>query len=163
MNKNQDVRFFIEKADAFIASLGRVLGILFTISIILTLSAGVVSRYIFNSPIFWTDEVARMLLIWSIFIGAALGFRKGESISHIGMDYFVSLLPPKPKKIVVRLTLLLNALFGVLMLIIGTAFFIQTITFRTAALEISKGFIYVCLPVFAVMTIVFVIHNIFDR
>ena len=163
VKKNQTVRFFIEKADALTASLGRVLGILFTISIILTLSAGVVSRYIFNSPIFWTDEVARMLLIWSIFIGAALGFRKDASTSHISMDYFVSLLPPKPKKTVERFSLLLNALFGFLMLIIGTAFFIQTITFRTAALEISKGFIYVCLPVFAVMTIVFVIHNIFDR
>lgn len=153
----------VNKSDIFFNFLGKTIGILLTVAIILTLSAGVISRYIFNRPFFWTDEVARILLIWSIFIGAAMGFRKGTSTSHIGMDYFVSLLPEKTKKIAIRFEWLVNVFFCVLIFIISTMFFIQTITFRTAALDISKGYIYICLPIFAIMTFVFLINQILNR
>ncbi len=156
-------QFAIKKVDIWLNTLGRMIGILLTVSIILTLSAGVISRYVFNQPIFWTDEFARILLIWSIFIGAAMGFRKGTSTAHIGMDYFVSRLPQRAKKIAVRFGWLVNMFFCVLILIIGTRFFIQTISFRTAALDISKGFIHVCLPIFGVMMLVFLINQLIDR
>ena len=155
-------QFVMKRGDSWLNTLGRMIGILCTVSIILTLSAGVVSRYVFNQPFFWTDEFARILLIWSIFIGAAMGFRKGTSTAHIGMDYFVSLLPQKAKKLAVRFGWLVNMFFCVLILIIGTMFFIQTISFRTAALDISKGFIYVCLPIFGIMTLVFLINQFLD-
>jgi TRAP-type C4-dicarboxylate transport system permease small subunit len=156
-------QFAIKKGDSWLNTLGRMIGILCTVSIILTLSAGVISRYVFNQPIFWTDEVARILLIWSIFIGAAMGFRKGTSTTHIGMDYFVSQLPQRAKKIAVIFGWLVNMFFCVLILIIGIRFFIQTISFRTAALEISKGFIYVCLPIFGIMMLVFLISQLIDQ
>ena len=156
-------QFAIKKVDIWLNTFGRMIGILLTTAIILTLSAGVISRYIFNQPFFWTDEVARILLIWSIFIGAALGFRKGTSTAHIGMDYFVSRLPPKTKKIAVGFGWLINMFFCVLILIIGTRFFFQTISFPTAALEISKGFIHVCLVIFAIMMLVFLINQLIDR
>ena len=156
-------QFVMKKGDSWFVTLGRAIGILCTVSIILTLSAGVISRYVFNQPFFWTDEVARILLIWSIFIGAAMGFRKGTSTAHIGMDYFVSLLPQKAKKIAVRLGWLVNMFFCILILIIGTSFFIQTLSFRTAALDISKGFIYACLPIFGILMLVFLINQLIDR
>lgn len=156
-------QFVMKKGDSWFVTLGRMIGILCTVSIILTLSAGVISRYVFNRPIFWTDEVARILLIWSIFIGAAMGFRKGTSTAHIGMDYFVSLLPEKAKKIAVKFGWLVNMFFCLMILIVGISFFIQTISFRTAALDISKGFVYVCLPIFAIMTLVFLINQLIDR
>jgi TRAP-type C4-dicarboxylate transport system permease small subunit len=156
-------QFAIKKVDIWLNTLGRMVGILLTISIIVTLSAGVISRYMFNQPFFWTDEVARIFLVWSIFIGAALGFRKGTSTAHIGMDYFVSQLPRKAKKIAIRFGWLMNMFFCVLILIIGTRFFIQTISFPTAALEISKGFIHVCLVIFGIMMLVFLINQLIDR
>ena len=145
-------QFVMKRGDSWLNTLGRMIGILCTVSIILTLSAGVVSRYVFNQPFFWTDEVARIL-----------GVRKGTSTAHIGMDYFVALLPQKAKKVAVRFGWLVNMFFCVLILIIGTIFFIQTISFRTAALDISKGFIYVCLPIFGIMTLVFLINHLIDR
>jgi len=157
------LKLTINKSDLWLKLLGRMIGIFCTISIILTLSAGVISRYVFNRPFFWTDEVARILLIWSIFIGAAMGFRKGAPTAHIGMDYFVSLFPEKIKRIAVRFERIFNMFFCILMFIIGTSFFIQTITFRTAALDISKGYIYVCLPVFAFMTLIFLINQSSNR
>ena len=159
MKAIQYLKFTINKSDLLLKLIGRMIGVLCTVLIILTLSAGVISRYVFNMPFFWTDEVARILLIWSIFIGAAMGFRKGASTAHIGMDYFVSLFPEKIKRIAVIFKWIVNVFFCILMFVIGTTFFIQTITFRTAALDISKGYIYICFPIFAIMTFVFLINQ----
>jgi TRAP-type C4-dicarboxylate transport system permease small subunit len=156
-------QFVIKKGDSWLNTLGRMIGILCTVAIIVTLSAGVISRYLFNRPFFWTDEVARILLVWSIFIGAAMGFRKGSSTAHIGMDYLVSLLPRNFKKFAERFGWVVNTLFSLFILIVGIMFFIQTITFRTAALDISKGYIYACLPLFAIMALVFLINKFKDR
>jgi TRAP-type C4-dicarboxylate transport system permease small subunit len=153
----------MKKGDSWFNTLGRTIGIVCTVLIILTLAAGVISRYVFNQPFFWTDEFARIILIWSIFIGAAMGFRKGASTSHIGMDYFVSLLSKKPKKIAIGFRWVVNMFFCVLILFIGISFFIQTITFRTLALDISKGFIHICLPIFGILMFVFLINQLIDR
>ena len=163
MKTSEIFQFVMKKGDFWLNLLGRMIGILCTGAIILTLSAGVISRYLFNRPFFWTDEVARILLIWSIFIGAAMGFRKGSATAHIGMDYLVSLLPQNFKKIAERFRWLVNTLFSLLILVVGILFFIQTITFRTAALDISKGYIYACLPLFAIMALVFLLNQYKDR
>lgn len=164
MKKSVEIfQFVMKKGDSWFNTLGRTIGIICTISIILTLAAGVISRYVFNQPFFWTDEFARILLIWSIFIGAAMGFRKGASTAHIGMDYFVSLLSKKPKKIALGFMWMVNMFFCILILFIGISFFIRTITFRTSALDISKGFIHICLPIFGILMFVFLINQLIDR
>lgn len=152
----------VKMIDSLFYSIGRLLGVLITSLIILTLSAGVVSRYVFNRPFFWTDEFARILLIWSILIGAALGFRKGSTTDHIRMDFFVSLLPENFRKITDRIVLVVDVVFCVVILLIGIRFFVQTLSFRTAAMDISKGYIHITLPIFAFMALIFLMTS-FDR
>jgi len=145
----------IEKIASILNSIGRVSGIALMILMILTLSAGVFSRFVFNRPIFWTDEFARIVLIWSIFIGAALGFRKGSPIDHIRIDYFVSMLPLRLRKITDLVVWSVCVLFCIAIIVVGIGFFVKTISIPTAALEISRGFIYISLPIFAVMSLGF--------
>ena len=40
------------------------------------LFAGVVSRYVFDSPIIWTDELATFLFLWMAMFGAVVLARK---------------------------------------------------------------------------------------
>ncbi|HEX5318676.1 MAG TPA: TRAP transporter large permease subunit [Stellaceae bacterium] len=40
------------------------------------LFAGVVSRYVFDSPIMWTDELANFLLLWLAMLGTVVAFRR---------------------------------------------------------------------------------------
>lgn len=52
-----------------------------------TVTVQVAARYVFRSPIPWTEELARYLFIWLVFIGTAAAFRQGkhlkiESVSH---------------------------------------------------------------------------------
>lgn len=52
--------------------------------------AGVLFRYVLNNPLYWTEEAARLLLIWLSFVGAGLAFQRGQ---HLAMDVVVRLLP----------------------------------------------------------------------
>ncbi len=65
-----------------------------------------ITRFIIGDPSKWTEELARMLLIWVSLMGAALAFeRKG----HLGVDYFVGKLNEKLKKVAELVAYLLVA------------------------------------------------------
>lgn len=64
----------------------------------------VVMRYVFNSGFTWAVELTTVLFAGMIFIGISYGVRVG---AHIGVDVLVKLLPPKPRRIVSILAVLL--------------------------------------------------------
>ena len=52
----------------------------------------IIWRYVLESPLPWSDEAARYLLVWVSMLAIALAFRDD---SHIRLDYFfVKLSPP---------------------------------------------------------------------
>lgn len=150
-------RFLIKKIASIFDSIGFVLGIILMVLMISTLSAGVISRYVFNRPIFWTGEFSRIVLMWTVFVGAALAFRRNSPIDHISMDFFVSLLPSRFREITDKIVWGVTVFFCLAIIFVGIRFLVQTISLRTAALGISKGFIYIVLPIFAVMSLVFLL------
>jgi tripartite ATP-independent transporter DctM subunit len=56
------------------------------------LFAGVVSRYVFNSPIMWTDELATFLFLWLAMFGAVVALRHD---GHMRLTTFVNWCAPK--------------------------------------------------------------------
>ncbi|MBV8775570.1 MAG: TRAP transporter large permease subunit [Alphaproteobacteria bacterium] len=56
------------------------------------LFAGVVSRYVFNSPIIWTDELATFLFLWLAMVGAVVALRRD---GHMRLTTFVNWCSPK--------------------------------------------------------------------
>jgi TRAP-type C4-dicarboxylate transport system permease small subunit len=50
----------------------------------------IVARYGLNSSIGWSDEVSRLLFVWSIFLAIPIGVRRG---SHIGVTLLTARLP----------------------------------------------------------------------
>ncbi len=59
-------------------------------------NANIFSRYLFNTPIYWAEEVATSLFIWTVFVGSAYAYRNH---SHLGVDILVKMLPGKAKKV----------------------------------------------------------------
>ncbi|MGY4877210.1 TRAP transporter small permease [Vreelandella aquamarina] len=60
------------------------------VALIVAVSSNVVGRAVFNHSLPWVDEMARMLFIWLVFIGAAAAFARYE---HIAVDALVRRLP----------------------------------------------------------------------
>jgi tripartite ATP-independent transporter DctM subunit len=56
------------------------------------LFAGVVSRYVFNSPIIWTDELATFLFLWLAMFGAVVALRRD---GHMRLTTFVNWCSPQ--------------------------------------------------------------------
>lgn len=50
----------------------------------------VIYRFVLESPLTWSEEVARYSLVWMTFLGAALGVRYN---ALIGVEFVVNLLP----------------------------------------------------------------------
>lgn len=125
----------------------------------LLIFAQVVSRYGFNYTPVWSEELSRFLVVWSIFIGVAIGVRSNQ---HIGVDALIRFLPHKLK---VASEVLLN-LIGVVVLgilVFNSIEFIQhTMEFEqlSPAMRIPMYIPYIAMPVGLSLSIVHFLHNI---
>jgi len=54
----------------------------------------VISRYVFKSPLFWTEETARYLLVWISFLGATTALKRNM---HVAVNFLLNLFPEKTK------------------------------------------------------------------
>src|SRR5258705_6801396 len=55
------------------------------------LMLGVFSRYVLASTFTWYDEIARACFVWVVFLGAAVGVKRG---AHFRPHLLVDRLPP---------------------------------------------------------------------
>jgi tripartite ATP-independent transporter DctM subunit len=111
---------------------------------VVVLFIGVVSRYVFHSPIVWSDELASSLFLWLAMLGSVVAYRNAE---HMRMTALVS-------KSSVRVQIFFDVLAGVasiafLLLLIGPAFefALEERMITTPALEISGAWRASALPV----------------
>ncbi len=120
---------------ALAAILGTMTGVVFV---------SVIFRYLLDSPLTWTEELASLLFAWITFVGAYVGFR---GRSHIAIDTLAIFLPPPVRRALARLVdvgvLLLLGLF----LWQGVRLCLTTWGLEYPAMEISRGYLYLSLPV----------------
>jgi TRAP-type C4-dicarboxylate transport system permease small subunit len=130
-------------------------GLLAAISVVVFLQ--VIVRFVLTSiginisaP--WTEELARYLLIWLIFLGAAVGCRRMQLIS---LGFVINAMPELMGKIVRYAALLLCLLLFVLMLRFGIQFVqILGASELSPVMQISKVWVYWAMPAGAVLMIV---------
>jgi TRAP-type transport system small permease protein len=91
--------------------------ILILVSMVSLVFLNVVLRYAFDSGITWSEELARYLFVWVVFLGAVVATKEK---GHLGVDLLISSVPRKFQKvlyfianslIVFVLTLFIDGLF----------------------------------------------------
>ncbi len=120
-----------------------VLGITVLITI-LTIFTQVIFRYVFNAPIYWADEFAVLVFAWMIFIGAVIATKNND---HISVDTFMRMLPAKFRTGVSVFTNILILLVLVPIFTEGIRLTVKTAGLLYPAMEISRAFLYISLPV----------------
>jgi len=73
-------RFWLGSLDKALAAITNILVALLVLAEIVIVSAGVVSRYVFNSPLDWSDALASMFFTWLIMLGIVIAERQGSHL-----------------------------------------------------------------------------------
>ncbi len=121
---------------------------------ILILFGGVVSRYVFNRPLVWSDELASTLFLWLAMLGAVIAFRRDE---HMRMTACVGSLP-RPWRAALD-TFATGAALAFLSLVAWPAYqyALYQLPITTSALEITDTWRAAAMPVGVALMIVFAV------
>lgn len=117
-------------------------------AILVTMVLQVSFRYALNTPLVWTEELARYLYIWACYLGAPVALRRGN---HITVTVVAERLPPRLAHLV-ALGIQGAALFFLLQLAIqGALLALRSHTVTAITLPIPWSAIYGAAPISAVL------------
>jgi TRAP-type C4-dicarboxylate transport system permease small subunit len=132
---------------------------LMMIAMVLIIFANVVLRYVFNSGLMWSEEVALLLAVWFIFIAMSLGVKQGLHIN-------ITLIPESKQSFAVKRVLALfkslaTLVIALAMLIHGWKLVGFTMQSIMPATQWPAGLLYAILPLSAIIMIYESIMDIF--
>jgi TRAP-type C4-dicarboxylate transport system permease small subunit len=121
---------------------------------------GVATRYVLGHQAPWTEELARLLLVWLSMLGTALAYAHG---SHLGVDVVLEALAPPARTVATFTvhTLVLAFAFGV-MVYGGTSLFLERLDAGQvmSTLPMRKAWMYLASPISGALMTVFAVDAI---
>jgi len=111
-------------------------------------SAQIVSRYVFNFPLGWTEEMARFSFVWVSFLGASALMQVRE---HINVTVFVERFPPRLQALCGFLANCCGLVCTYFFLIGGIALTSNEWQQLAPATEVPMGWIYLVIPASAAL------------
>ncbi|WP_370626647.1 TRAP transporter large permease subunit [Polynucleobacter sp. 31A-FELB] len=119
------------------------------------LFSGIVARYVFHSPLIWSDELASVLFLWLAMLGSVVALRQG---GHMRMTTFVNKASPETKLFLETIAITSAVAFMALILQPSLHFAIDEVDMSMPGLDISAGWRAAAMPVgIALMAIVAVL------
>lgn len=121
----------------------RILAVPVGIGFILVVFFGVLTRYVFRTPIITSIELARLGFVWSCFLGAALGVKREK---HVQFVFLVERLRPLGQRLVRFGVTLLSAGFFLFLVLKGLQMVQAVQDTYFPALGFSQVWLYLPLP-----------------
>lgn len=105
----------------------------------------VITRYIFNNPLSWTEEIARFVLVWLTFIGAVIALKQNQ---HVKFEYLLGKLPPVIKTVVEVLGDIITGIFLLMIIFYGIKLVVEAHEIPSVTLEFVRwSYVYASVPV----------------
>jgi tripartite ATP-independent transporter DctM subunit len=123
--------------DQAIGTVCEAVGAMLVLAEVAILAAGVTSRYVFDSPIFWTDELANFLFLWLAMLGVVVALRND---SHMRLTTLVGWVPPLWGRRFSSVASLVVIAFVLEILAPATQYFSQQSFVTLISLQISDGY-----------------------
>ena len=120
------------------------------------ITAQVLSRYILDSPLTWSEELGRFTFVWISFLGMAVGIKQG---AHIALDLLVTKLKGVSKKTLMLINNALVALFAVIFTYSG--FLLVELGSRqtSPSLNLPMNLVYMVIPISGIILFYFVVSG----
>ncbi len=132
-------------------------GLGFTMTVVVAVQ--VFSRYVLNQSLFWSEELARYLLVWLSFLGASVAYRRKV---HPGVDVFYGKMPaPLRKTSTIIVHLFSLALFGV-MILFGCRFAFFVRMQISPALYLPKWIVFSIIPISGAILLIHCVTFLLD-
>ncbi len=106
----------------------------------------VFNRYVLQSSLDWSEELARYLFIWSVYVGCSYATQMDR---HLEVTILRTLFKGKFARPITILATILTLAFCIFATVLGIKFvvFLAGTGAKTPALEIPAYWIYLCMPV----------------
>ncbi len=109
------------------------------------------TRYVLNDSAAWTEEIARYLLIGTVFVGASIGVAKNN---HIQVDLFYRYLPRAAGRALALAVDVLRILFFGAMVVLTVQMMQRMGNYQMTIIDLPMNIVYgVCLFGLAAMTL----------
>ncbi|WP_439366344.1 TRAP transporter large permease subunit [Bradyrhizobium sp. DASA03005] len=137
-------RSWVITANSVLGHIVAVPAALLVLAEIAVLSAGIVGRYVFRSPIIWSDELAGILFLWLAMLGSVIAFQRGE---HMRMTAIVGVLSTEVRAFLDTIAAAASLAFLVLVVWPAYEFAADEAFVTTPALEIVNSWRAAALPI----------------
>ncbi|WP_209328988.1 TRAP transporter small permease [Lunatimonas salinarum] len=120
----------------------------------------VLSRYVFQSPSSYTDELSRYLLVWLGMLGAAYVAGKNE---HLAIDIYPQKLHGAAKRRLMVFIHLVIVSFVVPVMLLGggnLVYITYTLQQKSATLGLPLAYVYVIIPISGLLVLFYQIVEI---
>jgi len=147
-------RPWLKTLDAKLGWLVEIPAALLVLADIVVLLCGVISRFVIQRPLIWSDELASLLFLWLAMIGSVVAFRRAE---HMRMTSLVSKFSPQKRALFEAIAVVASLAF---LLMIGwpaLEYAIDELDITTPAMEINNGWRAAALPVGVALMAVFAV------
>lgn len=124
--------------------------------LVIMIFAQVFMRYIFDAPISWSEEIARFVFVWFIYVGVSAGVKYNR---HLGVDAFKLLFKKKGETLLCIIANVLFLIFAVLITYHGIKI-LGNVSRSSAALQIPFFWVYLAPVIGMFLTAIRLIQNI---
>jgi tripartite ATP-independent transporter DctM subunit len=118
---------------------------------IVVLFAGVMARYVFHTPLIWSDELASILFLWLAMLGSVIALQRSE---HMRLTAVVAGLRPVLQRRADAIAATSVAAFLLLIVVPGANYAAGEWYIQTPALDLHNTFRAAALPVGAVLMLI---------
>ena len=119
----------------------------------------VFTRFVLNSSLSWTEELARYTFIWANMLGAILCTKNK---SNATVSVITDSISHKNQIILRKIVNILSILIGLILLFYGTKVTWAVRTQLSPALRISMSFVYGAAPIFGALLIFYSVYDIYS-
>ncbi|MBA2300969.1 MAG: TRAP transporter small permease [Chloroflexi bacterium] len=140
-------------------SLARNLAAGFLTAVVVVILIGVVARYIVHISLPWSEELARLLLVWLTFLGAAAATAQR---SHIRVDTIYARFSGRRRRAIEATSIMLSLLTLALLIWASRGLFGPSAATASPGSGIQAGWTRIALPVAAVLMIAFLLIQLRD-
>jgi len=129
--------------------------------IAIAVSVQVFVRYVLQRPLFlWTEELARFLLVWMVFLGIGVGVKND---GHFAMDVLPPLLGRRWRAIVRLFNDFCMGVILVLLTLAGLRFSYFGLFQNSPNMEILMVWVFMVIPLGGILALIYLVERIRHR